>query len=95
MATFPMIAPNLATQVGLLPVRDKPVRFAVGAPDGITSNSWKIWAKKSGAYIACRDNFKETKVSLHTSSDPPRPRPVADGLHHRILAKDRSFAISR
>jgi hypothetical protein len=73
MAASPMIAPNLATQVGLLPIRDKPVRFAVGAPDGITSNSWKIWAEKSGVYIACRDNFKETKVSLHTSTDPHAP----------------------
>ena len=70
MASPPMITPKLATQAGLLPIIDKPVRFAVGAPDGITSNSWKIWATKSGVYIACRDNFKETKVSLHASSNP-------------------------
>ena len=41
MASPPMITPKLATQAGLLPIIDKPVRFAVGAPDGITSNSWK------------------------------------------------------
>jgi hypothetical protein len=73
MATSPMIAHKLATQAGLLPVRDKPVRFAVGAPSGITSNSWKIWATKSGVYIACRDNFKETKVSLRISGSGPPP----------------------
>jgi hypothetical protein len=60
-------------KAGLLPIRNKPVRFAVGAPHGTTSNSWKIWATKSGVYIACRDNFKSTKVSLHTSSDPRVP----------------------
>jgi len=49
-----------------LPVRNRPVRFAVGPPDGITSNSWKCWTEKSGVYIACRDNFQQAKVSLHT-----------------------------
>jgi hypothetical protein len=73
MQAYPMMSPKLATQAGLLPIRDKPVRFAIGAPDGFTSNSWKIWAAKSGVYIVCRDNFKETKVSLHTSADPRIP----------------------
>jgi hypothetical protein len=49
-----------------LPIRNGPVRFAVGPPDGVTSNSWKCWVEKSGVYIACRDNFQEAKVSLHT-----------------------------
>ena len=45
------------------------MRFAVGSPDGLTSNAWRVWtAKKRGdVYIACRDNFKEVKVSLHAS----------------------------
>ena len=45
-----------------------PVRFAVGPPNGLTSNAWRIWTTKYGdIYIACRDNFKEAKVSLHAS----------------------------
>jgi len=51
-----------------LPLRGGPVRFAVGPPDGLTSNAWRIWTTKYGdAYIACRDNFREVKVSLHAS----------------------------
>ncbi|HQT89837.1 MAG TPA: hypothetical protein PK677_15045 [Acidiphilium sp.] len=68
-----MISPAVATQLGWLPIRNAPVRFSVGSPDGITSNSWKVWATRSGVYIACRDNFKETKVSLHISSNPSYP----------------------
>jgi len=57
-----------ATHMGALPINDRPVRFAVGNPKGLTSNSWRVWAeKKCELYIACRDNFKETKVSLHAS----------------------------
>jgi hypothetical protein len=48
------------------PIRGKSVRFAVGPPDGITSNSWKCWVENSGVYICCRDNFREAKISLHT-----------------------------
>jgi len=63
-----MIQNALATQLGLLPVKRGPVRFAVGPPDGLTSNAWRIWTTKTGdVYIACRDNFKEAKVSLHAS----------------------------
>jgi hypothetical protein len=51
----------------VLPLRQSRIRFCVGYPDGLTSNSWGFWATKSGIYIACRDNFKEAKVSLHTS----------------------------
>jgi hypothetical protein len=53
---------------GTLPVVDAPVRFAVGDPSATTSNSWRVWVEKhSELYIACRDNFKEAKVSLHAS----------------------------
>ena len=60
--------PNItASQLGL-PLLKGPVRFAVGHPDGLTSNSWRMWTSKNGdIYIACRDNFKEAKVSLHAS----------------------------
>ena len=68
-----MIPPNLLIQSGAIPIRDRPVRFAVGSPDGLSSNSWKVWASKSGIYIACRDSFNNTKVSLHPSSTPLRP----------------------
>lgn len=52
-----------------LPLRVGPVRFAVGAPDGLSSNSWQgFWATSGGdAYLSCRDNFQEVKVSLHAS----------------------------
>jgi hypothetical protein len=50
------------------PIRRGPIRFAVGSPSGLTSNAWRVWTGKSGdVYIACRDNFKEAKVSLHAS----------------------------
>ena len=55
--SIPMISPILATQAGLLPLKKSPVRFAVGDPNGVTSNSWRIWTSKHGdVYIACRDN---------------------------------------
>ena len=66
MAT--MLPYNALKQSGLLPIRTEPVRFAVGNPDGLTSNSWRIWPSPKGdLYVACRDNFQEVKVSLHTS----------------------------
>ena len=66
--TFPLTSPAQLARAGILPVRRGPVRFAVGPPNGVTSNSWKLWAGKNGdVYIACRDNFKEAKVSLHAS----------------------------
>jgi hypothetical protein len=38
------------------------------AADGMSSNSWRFWTEPAGdAYLACRDNFKEGKLSLHTS----------------------------
>lgn len=56
------------SNVHSLPIRVGPVRFAVGHPDGPTSNSWRMWATTNGdVYVACRDSFKETKVSLHAS----------------------------
>jgi hypothetical protein len=67
-AVTPMIPPALAIQAGLLPIRHGPVRFAIGSPDGLTSNAWRVWTSKRGdIYAACRDNFKEAKVSLHAS----------------------------
>jgi hypothetical protein len=63
-----MLSPHLLTQMGKLPIRKGAARFAVGDPDGLSSNSWRVWAEKtSDVYIACRDSFKETKVSLHAS----------------------------
>ena len=50
-----------------LPIRHGPVRFAVGDPEGKTSNSWRVWAEGDDVYLACRDNARETKASLHGS----------------------------
>lgn len=51
-----------------LPLTAGPLRFAAGDPTGLTSNSWRGWIEDSGdTYVACRDNFKELKVSLHAS----------------------------
>jgi len=53
---------------GALPIRQSEARFAVGLPEGNSTNSWKIWIDPKGdIYVACRDNFNETKVSLHVS----------------------------
>jgi len=61
-----MILNVLATQLGLIPMMQGPIRFAVGPPYGRTSNAWRLWTTKHGdVYVACRDNFKEAKVSLH------------------------------
>lgn len=50
----------------LLPVKSGPIPFAVGPPNGLTSNSWRMWTSRHGdIYIACRNTFKEAKVSLH------------------------------
>lgn len=50
------------------PFRRGPIRFAVGPPDGITSNSWRVWTSGSDVYLLCRDSFFRTvKVSLHAS----------------------------
>jgi hypothetical protein len=57
----------LAAATGLLPELNEPVRFAVGDPQGLTSNSWKVWKQHSDIYIACRDNAQDIKISLHTS----------------------------
>ena len=51
-----------------LPLRTQPIRFAVAWRNGFTSNSWGVYVEKTGdAYISCRDNMKEHKVSLHVS----------------------------
>jgi hypothetical protein len=52
----------------VLPLRAGPIRFMVVGSDGKNSNTWKFWTEPSGdAYLLCRDNFKDAKVSLHTS----------------------------
>ena len=52
-----MIPHARLTRTGVLPLRTHPIRFAVGAPDGLTSNSWRLWTTRAGdVYIACRDN---------------------------------------
>jgi hypothetical protein len=57
-----------------LPLKTKEIRFAIGTPNGLTSNSYKVWATKAKGktradiYAACRDNWREFKVSLHESS---------------------------
>jgi hypothetical protein len=53
---------------GMLPIRQLAARFAVGLPVGNSTNSWKIWVDPKGdIYVTCRDNFRETKISLHVS----------------------------
>ena len=49
------------------PLTTSPVRLAVGTPRGTSSNSWKVWVRGEDTYVACRDNFREFKVSLHAS----------------------------
>lgn len=72
-----------------LPQQQSPVRFAVGNPRGHSSNSWRLWTQGQDIYIACRDNYREFKVSLHASgiwrlgftekAVTERPELVADG----------------
>jgi hypothetical protein len=50
-----------------IPLAGRTVRFAVGTPDAASTNSWRVWTHRNDAYIACRDNFREFKVSLHAS----------------------------
>lgn len=49
------------------PITTSPVRIAVGTPHGLSSNSWRLWVRGHDVYVACRDNFREFKVSLHAS----------------------------
>lgn len=50
-----------------LPLVRQPLRFAVGVPTGTSTNSWKVWVRGNDVYVACRDNFRAVKVSLHAS----------------------------
>ena len=51
-----------------LPFRESPIRFAVTMKNGLTSNVWGVRVEGTGdAYIYCRDNMKEVKISLHRS----------------------------
>lgn len=60
--------PNVFPDDPRFPIKSGPVRFAVGAPDGLTSNSWRLWTSKAGdIYLKWRDSMGETKMSLHAS----------------------------
>ena len=60
--------PNVFAGDPRLPIRSGKVHFAVGPPDGLTSNGWVFFVSKSGdAYLTCRDNAREVKLSLHRS----------------------------
>jgi len=50
-----------------IPLVKSPLRFAVGTPEGVSSNSWRVWVQGTDIYVSCRDNFREFKVSLHAS----------------------------
>ena len=51
-----------------VPLRRHPIRFAVRGKGGFTSNLWGVQVKRKGdAYIYCRDDWKEQKISLHAS----------------------------
>ena len=51
-----------------LPLRESPIRFGVLRRNGLSSNAWGVWSENSGdIYVACRDNMKELKISLHQS----------------------------
>ncbi|MCY4557224.1 MAG: hypothetical protein OXF79_12770 [Chloroflexi bacterium] len=60
---------NLGHEQALsLPLRDSPIRFAVMREDCLSSNALRVWVGSDGsAYVACRDNMKEMKASLHQS----------------------------
>ena len=66
-----------------IPVRHGPIRFAIRMPNGLTSNAWRVWTEDSGAYICCRDNMQEIKISLHSS-----------GKHHIAFSKDSGIKTS-
>lgn len=56
------------TKAGSLPFWNEPVRFAIGDPNGNSSNAWRVWMQGAGdLYLTCRDTFTEMKVSLHIS----------------------------
>jgi len=51
-----------------LPHSGRTSKFAVGTPLGPSSNSWWVTTSKAGdIYIGGRDNFRQSKVSLHQS----------------------------
>lgn len=53
-----------------LPLRQGPIRFAVGRRNGLSSNSWRVWTEKSrDTYVLCRDNMDEIKASLRQSGE--------------------------
>ena len=60
---------DISTRNGAeLPLRTAPIRFAVMRSGGLTSNSWGVKVEPKGdAYVYCRDDMKDQKVSLHAS----------------------------
>jgi len=50
-----------------LPLLKGPVRFAVGTPASLSSNSWRVWTQGQETYVVCRDAYREIKASLHAS----------------------------
>jgi hypothetical protein len=79
-----------------VPLIKSPLRFAVGTPEGASSNSWRAWVQGMDIYVSCRDNFREFKVSLHASgvwrvaftetaveSKPTLQTPNGDRVIHR------------
>lgn len=50
-----------------IPKTGDPIRIAVGTPNGVSSNSWRVWVRGLDTYVKCRDNFREIKISLHAS----------------------------
>jgi hypothetical protein len=63
-----MLNPWILGKLGLFPIKDPEVRFVVGDPNGLSSNSWKIWQHNDSVYIACRDSFTHAKISIHPKS---------------------------
>jgi hypothetical protein len=80
-----MLNPKSLEKGGVLPINNSTIRFAVGNPIDLTSNSWKIWEKNGSIYIACRDNFSQAKVSLH-----PNCYRMAFTSESKLLMKDSS-----
>ena len=53
-----------------LPLREGPLRFALMNSDGVSSESWVVKVTNQGdAYIICREEDLDIKVSLHESGE--------------------------
>jgi hypothetical protein len=91
-----------------IPITTSPFRVAAGTPAGRSGNSWRVWTTGGDAYVACRDNFREFKVSLHASgiwrvafteqalqARPDLALPSGDRVIHRYTSDqaDRTRAV--